>query len=206
MKEIIGLKKFRSWVSTKIEGVDNVLFPSLITKSMLPTDTFELKNGEIVNVSIAGIHDADAIMEIQEACYEGGAPWGRLAVVNEIRNKRNAFFLMVHCQDQPIAFIGMSMRINSVHVTNIATMPAFQGQGIATRLIEISAAIAKKLNRDKITLEVRISNERAKNLYRHIGFTDHYIKRNYYHDNGEDAIDMVYHINDNEMDQINEYG
>lgn len=197
------MKKFKSWVSTKIEGVDNVLFPSLIMKSMLPTDTFELKNGERADLSIADIDDLDAIMEIQEACYEGGAPWGRIAVANEIRNKRNAFFLMVHVQNRPVAFIGLSMRIGSLHVTNIATMPAFQGQGIATHLIEISAAIAKKLDRDKITLEVRISNMRAKNLYRHIGFKDHYIKSNYYHDNGEDAIDMVYDID--EMDHANEY-
>lgn len=196
------MKKFKSWLTTKIEGVDDVLFPSLLTSSMLPTDAFKLKNGQVVYLSIAGLHDVDAIMDIQEASYEGGAPWGRIAVSNELRNKRNGYFLMVHDQDFPIAFIGISLRIDSVHVTNIATLPAYQGQGIASSLIRISAEIAKVLERQQITLEVRISNQRAKNLYRHLGFKDRYIKRNYYHDNGEDAIEMVYFLE--ETDETNE--
>ena len=40
-----------------------------------------------------------------------------------------------------------------------------------------------------ITLEVRVSNEPAKNLYKKYGFNEISIKKNYY-DNGEDAIFM----------------
>ncbi len=175
-----------------------MLFPPLISKGMLPHDTYALKNGSIVDISIASLDDLDAIIDIQEACYEGGAPWGRIAVNNELRNKRNAFFLMVHHQYRPIAFIGLSLRQQSIHVTNIATIPAYQGHGIASFLIHTGADLAKQLNRNQLTLEVRMSNERAKKIYRYLGFKDGYIKRNYYQNNGEDALDMYYFIDEME--------
>lgn len=194
MKEMIGLKNFRGWVKTKMGEVEDVLFPSLLMRSMLPKENFRLRNGRIAHISIAGLDDIDAIMTIQDACYEGGAPWGRIAVSSELRNKRSGYFLMVYDQNLPIAFIGKSMREDSMHVTNIATLPAYQGQGIATTLIQISADIARQLKKNQITLEVRVSNRNAKNLYRHLGFHDRYIKPHYYHDNGEDAIEMVYYL------------
>ena len=41
--------------------------------------------------------------------------------------------------------------------------------------------------------------KKQKALYRKMNFTDGRIKRNYYHNNGEDALDMIYRIN--EMDE-----
>ena len=54
-----------------------------------------------------------------------------------------------------------------------------------------------------MTLEVRMSNEGAKRLYRKIGFEDGKIKKNYYHNNGEDALDME--LNLDKVDEYNEY-
>lgn len=194
MKEMIGLKKFKDWVTGKKEEVGEMLFQPLIKEEMLPEDSYTLKNNEIIDISLANKTDLNAIVAIQEACYEGEAPWGRMAVNNELRNKRTSFFIMCHHGEHAIAFIGLSMRHTSLHVTNIATIPDYQKQGIASFLIESIIEIAKQLERAKITLEVRMSNEGAKRLYRKIGFKDGRIKRNYYQSNGEDALDMIYHI------------
>src|SRR5699024_11374947 len=91
------------------------------------------------------------------------------------------FFLISYHVGLPIAFIGISLRPQSVHVTNIATIPPYQKQGLATFLILLAANIGKKLDRTLMTLEVRMSNEGAKRLYRKIGFEDGKIKKNYYH-------------------------
>lgn len=177
-----------------------MLFPPLIDKSMLSQKQYMLRNGEMVEVSFATETDLEAIIQIQKECYNGKPPWGRIAVHNEL-NKRTSFFLISHHAGLPIAFIGISLRHESVHVTNIATIPAYQKHGLATFLIQMAAEIGRKLDRTMMTLEVRMSNEGAKRLYRKIGFQDGKIKRNYYHNNGEDALDMS--INLDKMDEYN---
>ena len=103
-----------------------------------------------------------------------------------------------HHQEEAIAFIGISMRQDSFHVTNIATRPRYQSEGIGSFLIDVIIDLGKQTNRKRVTLEVRMSNGDAQRLYRNLGFQDVRIKKNYYHNNGEDALDMVYLIN--EMD------
>ena len=181
-----------------------MLFPTLINQDMLPQKSYPLTNDEMIQVRIADEGDLEDIILIQEACYHGKAPWGRMAVNNELRNKHTAFFLMSHMQEEAVAFIGISMRNDSLHVTNIATVPEYQKQGVGTFLIKTVIDLAKQLQRRKITLEVRMSNETAKSLYRKLGFIDDRIKKNYYHNNGEDALDMIYRLDENEMDEYYE--
>lgn len=193
---MIGLKKFRDWLfNRKGESID-VLYPPLINEGMLKEETFELRNGEQLELGIASVNDLGAIIRIQEACYNGEAPWGRIAVNNELRNRKNSFFLMLYHNAYAVAFVGLSSRENSLHVTNIATDPRYQKNGIASFFIQRIIEISEQLEKDEITLEVRMSNEGAKRLYHKLGFKDVRVKRNYYHNNGEDALDMVYFINE----------
>lgn len=177
----------------KKEAVDYMMYPPVINKDNLPKDHFVLRNNEIVDVRYATDADTEAIIAIQKECYDGNPPWGRFAVSNEL-NKPTSFFLIVHHLGLPISFIGLSLRHDTIHVTNIATIPTYQQHGLGTFLIEMSAELAKKLNRKQMTLEVRVSNEGAKRLYRKIGFQDGAIKKNYYHNNGEDALDMFLNL------------
>lgn len=172
-----------------------MLYPPLIKESMLKQKTYSLQNGETIDLSFANQLDLEDIVDIQEDCYNGVAPWGRVAVNSELRNKRSSFFLMCHHQDEAIAFIGISMRQDSFHITNIATRPKYQSQGIGSFLIEVVIDLAEQTDRKRVTLEVRMSNEEAKRLYRNLGFQDVRIKKNYYHNNSEDALDMVYLVN-----------
>lgn len=173
-----------------------MLFPPLIEQNMLRKTTYTLKDGREIRISIATERDAEDIIGIQEACYDGKAPWGRIAVNSELRNKVSSFFLMCHHGGRAIAFIGLSKRHESLHVTNIATLPEYQKQGIASFLIKNAIDLSQKLNKRRVTLEVRISNVTAQSLYRTLGFDDGPIKRNYYHNNGEDALDMIYLIDE----------
>lgn len=179
-----------------------MLYPSIVNESMLLQTDYRLRNNEIINVRIASETDLEDIIEIQKACYNGEAPWGRIAVASELRNVSRACFLICHHYGKPVAFIGLALRKESIHVTNIATNPQYQKNGIATFLIEMGAEIGRKLRRNLMTLEVRASNTNAMNLYRKIGFGDGRIKKNYYHNNGEDALEMSYRIN--ETDEMND--
>ena len=50
--------------------------------------------------------------------------------------------------------------------------------------------LATDLRAEFVTLEVRVSNDVAQNLYRKYGFTEVGLRHRYYHDNGEDALLM----------------
>ncbi len=189
------MKKFKDWLFNRKGEGQEVLFSPLVNEGMLREETFEIRNGEQLELGIASVADLNAIIRIQEACYNGVAPWGRIAVNNELRNTKSSFFLMLYHNTFAVAFIGLSSRQNSLHVTNIATDPRYQKNGIASFLIERIIEIADQIEKEQITLEVRMSNEGAKRLYRNLGFQEVRVKPNYYHNNGEDALDMVYFIN-----------
>lgn len=177
-----------------------MLCSDLVKREMLPTEELVLSNHNRVQIVLGTEEHLEDVMMIQIACYDGKAPWGRIAVRRELRNTHTSYFLICYDHFTPIAFIGMSMRNASMHVTNIATTPTYQGQGVASFLIEIAIDLAKQLNRNVLTLEVRTSNLNAKRLYNYLGFEDGRIKRNYYQDNGEDALEMAYVIE--EMDEV----
>ncbi len=53
---------------------------------------------------------------------------------------------------------------------------------------------ARQMEYDKVTLEVRVSNTRAQKLYRDIGFVDNGLKKDYYYNDREDALNMILDI------------
>lgn len=160
---------------------------------MLKERTYELRNGQELQIRKGNDLDVEGIIEIQEACYGGTAPWGRLVVYNEIQNPYS-FFLMASSHGEPVAFIAVSLKRGQMHITNVATKPSFQKQGLASFLIESAAEIGRQVDQRMMSLEVRVSNKGAIRLYEKIGFKKTYIKKNYYQDNGEDALEMHYKI------------
>ena len=57
-----------------------------------------------------------------------------------------------------------------LNVHDIAVAPALRGRGVGRSLLEAAATEANKLGCCKLTLEVRADNERAKGLYKSVGF------------------------------------
>ncbi len=73
---------------------------------------------------------------------------------------------------------------------NVAVDEGFRGRGIARgmleRLFELTVGDVER----GYTLEVRVSNETAIDLYQRLGFVENGIRRGYYTDNREDALIM----------------
>jgi len=89
-----------------------------------------------------------------------------------------------------VGYVGFWQLVDEAHICNIAVAPAARGQGIGELLLlrAIRAAIARGMS--LATLEVRVSNAVAQNLYRKYGFEVAGRRRRYYSDNGEDALIM----------------
>ena len=153
-------------------------------------ERYELANGQEVHLEIGQRAHISDILEIQRQGYEGKTPWGFVALENDIVKSQKSLYLLIYNGTEPVAFLGSRFEITDIHITNIAVAPAWQGKGVGSLLLELLTAVAKEEKVSSITLEVRISNSKAQALYNKLGFKAIRIKRNYYHGDGEDAVDM----------------
>ena len=90
-----------------------------------------------------------------------------------------------------IGIAGFWIMVDEAHITTLAVRNSYLRQGIGERLLIQIIEVARQLNADVVTLEVRISNKQAQALYEKYAFRKVGIRRAYYTDNGEDAIIMT---------------
>ena len=80
--------------------------------------------------------------------------------------------------------------LDDSQITNVAVLPEGRGKGIGEELMRHAMQFSKDLDVVVMSLEVRVSNVVAKNLYHKLGFQDGGIRKGYYTDNQEDALVM----------------
>lgn len=92
--------------------------------------------------------------------------------------------------DAIIGFAGMWVLFDEAHVTTIGVLPQFRGKGLGELMLVELFEEAVRRGAEWLTLEVRVSNASAQELYKKYGFTRQGVRRRYYSDNGEDAYIM----------------
>ena len=90
-----------------------------------------------------------------------------------------------------IGYGGFWIMGEEVHISTIAIRPDWRGHGLGELLLVTIIDLAISLEAKIITLEVRISNHVAQNLYRKYLFEKAGLRRHYYRDNDEDALIMA---------------
>jgi ribosomal-protein-alanine N-acetyltransferase len=94
-------------------------------------------------------------------------------------------------RDFPIVgYGGVWLSVDEGHITTIAVAPEYRGRGIGELLLNGLIDQALDLHADVLTLEVRVSNVVAQQLYLKYGFRPAGTRPRYYTDNGEDALIM----------------
>ncbi len=89
-----------------------------------------------------------------------------------------------------IGFAGLWLMVDEAHITTIAIHPDFRRRGLGEFLLVSLIDIAYSIGAKWVTLEVRVSNYNAQNLYRKYGFREAGVRHRYYSDNQEDALIM----------------
>jgi ribosomal-protein-alanine N-acetyltransferase len=89
-----------------------------------------------------------------------------------------------------VGYGGLWLTVEDAHVTTIAVEPAHRGKGVGELLLNALIDHAYELGGRQITLEVRVSNTAAQQLYVKYGFQPAGRRPRYYTDNGEDALIM----------------
>ncbi|GAC1325832.1 MAG: ribosomal protein S18-alanine N-acetyltransferase [Chloroflexota bacterium] len=94
-------------------------------------------------------------------------------------------------QNSITGYAGMWLMVDEAHITTIAMREEWRGHGFGELLLASLIEAATEMGAQRITLEVRVSNDAAQNLYRKYGFTQEGVRRRYYSDNNEDAYIMT---------------
>ncbi|GGA48947.1 ribosomal-protein-alanine acetyltransferase [Kroppenstedtia guangzhouensis] len=132
--------------------------------------------------------DIAGVLVVERASFS--TPWTRQAFFNELVHNQFSTYILAMTNDRIIGYGGMWLILKEAHITNIAVHPDWRGRGIGESMFDYLMALAHLSGAEKMTLEVRVSNEIAQNLYRKKGFKATGIRPRYYTDNQEDALIM----------------
>ncbi|MBS1270772.1 MAG: Ribosomal-protein-alanine acetyltransferase [Gammaproteobacteria bacterium] len=118
----------------------------------------------------------DTILAIEQAAYD--FPWS----ANIFEECMKAGYVCRACFDdiEVVGYGVMSVGVGECHLMNLCIHPDRHGNGYGSMLVGDLLAIAKRANARIAFLEVRTSNRRAHSLYRHLGFNEVGIRKNYY--------------------------
>jgi ribosomal-protein-alanine N-acetyltransferase len=149
-------------------------------------------HGEIVFREME-LEDVDPVFEIDRVSFS--LPWSKRAFRLEITDNPASTMLVAELRDgkfrQIVGYIGFWHIVDEIHISTLAVKPAFRRIGIGERLLLEALAKALEMGAETATLEVRESNTPAIRLYEKHHFEVERRKPGYYHDNNEDALQMI---------------
>lgn len=130
----------------------------------------------------------DEILDIEHEAYP--EPWTVRMFRDEMRNERSHFHVAL-LEDRIVGYAGFWLVLDEAHITTVAVRDAWRGRGYGRQLLNHLLATAVEAGARRATLEVRVSNLKARNLYVSVGFRPVGLRKGYYPKNNEDAIVML---------------
>ncbi len=158
------------------------------------------------------VRDIPEVMAIEKVSFP--LPWSATAYRHELTQNDLSHYIVVRKREPPrvppctrwldrwfrklnsrlppvVGYGGFWVLGEEAHISTIAVRPDWRGHGIGELLLAAIIDLAATLKAQVVTLEVRVSNRVAQNLYRKYLFEEAGRRRRYYRDNNEDALSMT---------------
>lgn len=136
----------------------------------------------------------DAVMAIERASHV--RPWTRGNFTDSLANDYVAFVLL-DARDAVIGYCLAAPGVDEMHLLNLSVAPGFRRRGHARRMLDALVERCRIDHLAQLWLEVRVSNEAARQLYRAFGLREVGLRPAYYpasaasaRGRGEDAVLM----------------
>lgn len=141
------------------------------------------------NIRKATLHDIQDMYNIENNVY-GKYGWNIETFRSEI-NKETSHYLIYEDKcvyNKIIGYIGAWVVIDEGHITTLVVSPKYRRNHVADILLY--NLVIELLNKGIkwLTLEVKVTNTPAINLYKKFRFNEIGIRKKYYEDNNEDAL------------------
>ncbi len=149
-----------------------------------------------LNVHVRPMELADIARVHQIDVLSFSMPWSERSYRFELLENQSSLILVAEANRAGMAaeLVGMIVIwviLDEAHVATIATHPDFRGLGIGRQLLARGLLAAYERGARLSYLEVRRSNQIARNMYEHFGYQVVGERLRYYQDNNEDALLMT---------------
>jgi ribosomal-protein-alanine N-acetyltransferase len=147
--------------------------------------------GLLLRTMVAG--DVDAVHALERSVFPH--PWSRANFVDSLTSGYDAWVLYEEQGGALAGYFLLMYAVDEAHLLDVALAAPRHGTGLGRYLLDRIAARARSQGMASILLEVRPSNERALQVYRHYGYVEIGRRKGYYpaHEGRrEDAIVMRY--------------
>ncbi len=133
--------------------------------------------------------DLPDVLQIERAVY--AFPWSRSGFTDCLYVGYCCW--VVEQQGVIAGYAVMSVNIDQSHILNLCIHPEYHGMGMGGMLLRFILGIAQGHKAQMASLEVRLSNEIAREFYQRAGFIETGMRRNYYPSEygREDAVVMA---------------
>lgn len=140
-------------------------------------------------MKVTGLTDenVEGVFLVEKICFS--TPWSLESFQKDLTNE-NAIYFCLENDGKVIGYVGMWQSFDEGNINNIAVLPQYRRKGYGKLLLEHLITYGKENKLSCLTLEVRESNEGARNLYRTVGFLEVGRRKKYY-ERSEDAILMT---------------
>lgn len=132
-----------------------------------------------------------SVLRIEQQVYP--RPWTLGLYLGELAAPARRIYAVARVDTTVVGYAGMMLLGEEGHITTVAVDPRWQRRQVATRLMLLLSRQAAARGIDDLTLEVRVSNRGAQEMYRRFGFAPGGIRPRYYVENNEDALVMWAH-------------
>ena len=178
----------------QVRVIDRDAFP---TTWPAPAFKRELKNNKLARYLVAwdtqSTHEEWSARTGTAAAAEGGgaAQPGRLTAAVRRFLGRTAEVPPQPTAELLVGYLGLWTVLEEGHVVSVGVRSSHRGLGVGELLFIGAVEQSLLLSCTRVTLEVRVSNELAQNLYRKYGLRITGRRKRYYTDDGEDAFVMT---------------
>ena len=147
------------------------------------------KNMIKINMQKLKEEHINSLMEIESVAF-GKYHWSENSFINELTNKLAHYYSATDENGKVLCYCGFWNVLGEGHITTFAVREELRHNKIAEQMMLYIYERAKELEIKWFTLEVRVSNIPAINLYKKYGFDTIGVREKYYQDNNEDALIM----------------
>ncbi|MBQ7726807.1 MAG: ribosomal protein S18-alanine N-acetyltransferase [Clostridia bacterium] len=148
-----------------------------------------IRRGLFLEYSVKPIEQKhfSAVARLEKICFS--EPWTEEGLLESYRHGTR--FFVAESLPELMGYVGVTVVADEAYITNVAVMPAFRHQGVATALMEQVFAYCREKGCAFVSLEVRVSNTDAIALYEKTGFVQAGRRKDFYRDPREDAWVMT---------------
>ena len=131
--------------------------------------------------------DLDEVVLLEQQVFS--KPWSRKSFADSVAKPEN-LYLVARDRDELLGFCGLWGVGDEGQITHVCVKESARGKGVGKQLLLAMLAQGKERGLQAFTLEVRVSNTPARELYKKVGFSEAGIRKGFYDAPKEDAMIM----------------